>query len=251
MREDNAWDVRTLTSACLLPILKGDFFMENRTTQRIKKLTAVAVFAALAYVIHFVHIPVMFLNLDFKDVIMAICGMYFGPLSGIAVSVIVPLLEYPTSSTGVYGLIMNLCSSVTFVTVASVIYKYKKTLFGAIIALVSAAFSMTAVMMLANLFVTPYYMGVERSAVVALIPKVLLPFNAVKAMLNASLTLCLYKPLTKLLKVTGFGRNTELVGEIKQGSKRRTALVLVIGGAIAIISLVIIFAVLGGKIQFN
>ncbi|MBE6577258.1 MAG: ECF transporter S component [Ruminococcaceae bacterium] len=225
--------------------------MENKTTQKIKKLTAVAVFAALAYVIHFVHIPVMFLNLDFKDVIMAICGMYFGPLAGVAVSIIVPLLEYPTSSTGVYGLVMNIISSLTFVGVASVIYKYKKTLAGAIVSLVAAALSMTAAMMLANLFITPYYMGVERSAVVALIPKVLLPFNAVKAILNASLTLCLYKPLTKVLKATGFGRSGDASIEVKQGSKTRTVLVLVIGGVIAVISLVIIFAVLGGTLAFN
>ena len=56
---------------------------ENKNTQRIKKLTALAVLAALAYVLHFIHIPVMFLNLDFKDVVTAIAGMYFGPISGL------------------------------------------------------------------------------------------------------------------------------------------------------------------------
>ncbi len=225
--------------------------MENKTTQKIKKLTAVAVFAALAYVIHFVHIPVMFLNLDFKDVIMAICGMYFGPVAGIVVSVLVPLLEYPTSSTGVYGFIMNIISSLTFVGVASVIYKFKKSLSGAIIALAAAALSMTAAMMVANLFITPFYMGVERSAVVALIPRVLLPFNAVKAILNASLTLCLYKPLTRVLKATGFGKSEAVVSAPTKGSKTRTVLVFVIGGVIAAISLVVIFTVLGGTLAFN
>ena len=128
----------------------------NNTTEKIKKLTAVAVFAALAYVAHFIHIPVAFLNLDFKDVIMTVCGMYFGPLSGGVVAVLVPILEYPTSSTGVYGLIMNIISSVTFVCVASLIYKYKKTLTGAIIGLCSAILSVVAMMMLANLFITPF-----------------------------------------------------------------------------------------------
>ena len=225
--------------------------MQNKTTQRIKKLTAVAVFAALAYVVHFIHIPVMFLNLDFKDVIMAICGMYFGPIAGVAVAIVEPLIEYPTSSTGVYGLLMNIISSVTFVGTASVIYKYKKTLLGAVMALVSATLAMTAVMMLANLLITPYYMGVARTEVVALIPKVLLPFNAVKATLNASLTLCLYKPVTKVLKSTGFGKTDNGASPTQKGSRARSALVLVIGGAVAVVSLVIIFAVLGGKLQFN
>ena len=216
----------------------------NNTTVKIKKLTAVAVFAALAYVAHFIHIPVAFLNLDFKDVIMTVCGMYFGPLSGGIVAILVPLLEYPTSSTGVYGLIMNIISSVSFVCVASLIYKYKKTLTGAIIALLSAILSVIAMMMLANLFVTPFYMGVSRSEVVALIPTLLLPFNAVKAVLNASLTLCVYKPLTKILKRTGFGK-AEQVGADASGnaatrSALRTALVIAIGATIAAISLIII-----------
>ena len=168
----------------------------KRNSIYIKKLTALAVFAALAYVIHFIHIPVSFLNLDFKDVVMTVAGMYFGPVSGVVVAIAVPLLEFPTSETGIYGLIMNLISSVTFVGVASLIYRFKRTLSGAIIALISAAMSMTAVMMLANLFVTPFYMGVSRGDVVALIPTMLLPFNATKSILNASLTLCLYKPMT-------------------------------------------------------
>ena len=131
----------------------------SKTTQNIKKLVALAVFAALAYAVHFIHIPVSFLNLDFKDVVMTVAGMYFGPISGIAVAVIVPLLEFPTSETGVYGLIMNLLSSVTFVGIASLIYRFKRTFSGAVIGLSAAALSMTAVMMVANLYVTPYYMG--------------------------------------------------------------------------------------------
>ena len=227
----------------------------NNTTEKIKKLTAVAVFAALAYVAHFIHIPVAFLNLDFKDVIMTVCGMYFGPLWGGVVAVLVPLLEYPTSSTGVYGLIMNIISSVSFVGVASVIYKYKKTLMGAIVALCAAVLSMTAMMMLANLFVTPFYMGVSRTEVVALIPGLLLPFNAVKAVLNASLTLCVYKPLTRILKRTGFGKSEQKSGDSQSvdgnHSMLRTVLVISVGAVIAAISLIIIFTVLGGSIEFN
>lgn len=230
---------------------------QTKTTQKIKKLTALAVFAALAYVVHFIHIPVAFLNLDFKDVIMAIAGMYFGPVSGLALSVLVPLLEYPTSSTAEYGLIMNILSSASFVVTASLIYRFKKTLMGAIVGLVAAALSMTAVMMLANLVITPFYMGVSRSDVVTLIPTMLLPFNAVKAMLNASLTLCLYKPVTRILKSAGFARtgNTPLAdgagGEKASFFSTRTLLVWIIGGAIAIASLVIIFTILGGKLEFN
>ena len=227
--------------------------MKNDTGYKIKRLTAVAVFAALAYVIHFIHIPVGFLNLDFKDVIMAIAGMYFGPATGILLALLVPALEFPTSETGVYGLIMNAISSGTFVIVASVIYKFRKKLSGAIIALVAAALSTVAVMMVANLYITPYYMGVTQEAVISLIPTMLLPFNAVKAVLNASLTLCLYKPVTTVLKKTGFGRrhSAEQIENVKNGNPMYSILVWIIGGAIAIAALCVIFFVLGGRIAFN
>ena len=225
-----------------------------KNSQQIKKITALAVFAAVAYAVHFVHIPVAFLNLDFKDVIITVCGMYFGPVSGVIVAVIVPLLEYPTSSTGPYGLIMNIISSVTFVGVASLVYRFKKTLSGAIAALCAAVLSMTAVMMIANLFITHFYMGVSRGEVVAYIPTLLLPFNAIKAVLNAALTLCLYKPLTNVLKKTGFGKQSvsvELDEMAQKKAKLRSIIVWIVGGSIAVVSLCIIFFVLGGSITFN
>jgi len=227
--------------------------LQTKHTQKIKKLTALAVFAALAYAVHFVHVPVSFLNLDFKDVVMTVAGMYFGPVSGLIVAILVPLLEFPTSETGVYGLIMNLLSSVTFVFVASIIYRFKRTLTGAIVGLSAAALSMTAVMMVANLYITPYYMGVPRSMVVDLIPKLLLPFNAIKSVLNAALTLCLYKPMTTLLKKTGFGKQTSsnTTEEKQRATNIRSILVWIIGGTIAITALAIIFFVLGGSIKFG
>ncbi len=227
--------------------------MKNDTTYKIRRLTAIAVFAALAYVIHFIHIPVAFLNLDFKDVIMAIAGMYFGPVTGILLALLVPLLELPSSETGIYGLIMNALSSGTFIIVASMIYKFRRRLSGAIIALSVAAFSTVAVMMVANLYITPYYMGVTQEDVVSLIPSLLLPFNAVKSVLNAALTLCLYKPITTVLKKSGFGRRhrDEQAGTAENGNMRHSILVWVIAGTIAIFAFLVIFLVLGGKIAFN
>lgn len=226
------------------------------TTQKIKKMTAIAVFAALAYAVHFIHIPVSFLNLDFKDFVMTIAGMYFGPAAAAVLAVLVPLLEYPTSSTGPYGLIMNILSSGAFVIVASVIYKFKKTFTGAIVALCSACLSMVAVMMLANLFITPYYMsfaGITQKDIVKMIPTLLLPFNAIKAVLNATLTLMLYKPISNILKKSGFRSReaNEFNDADIKNRKLRSILVWIIGGIVAIAAFCIIFFVLGGKIAFN
>lgn len=226
--------------------------MNNRKNNfYVKRLVVLAVLAALAYAVHFIHIPVSFLNLDFKDVIITIGGMYFGPIGGLALAICVPLLEFITvSTTGVYGLIMNILGSSAFVLTASVIYRFKRTLTGAIVGLVTAVFSLTAVMIAANLFITPYYMGVSQADVVTLIPTLFLPFNAIKAVLNASLTLCLYKPITSVFKRTGFTvHGNENDGATSQNI-RYSVLIWIIGGCVAVASLAIIFLVLDGSIDF-
>jgi riboflavin transporter FmnP len=49
-----------------------------------------------------------------------------------------------------------------------------------------------------NLIITPLYMGAPREAVVAMLPTAIIPFNLIKAGLNAVLTFILYK------RVSGF-----------------------------------------------
>ncbi len=216
-------------------IEKGETMRESKNFQQIKRMTAVAMLCALAFVLTYLKIPVMFLSLEVKDSVIVLCTLLFGPVSGLVIAVLVPLLELIThSTTGVYGLIMNMLSSVTFALVAGVIYKYKRSFYGAIAALVSGVLSVTAVMVLANLFVTPYYMGVSTDAVIDLIPKVLLPFNLVKAMLNAAIVLLLYKPLSSVLKRTGF-----LVGNVAKNEEKNVFLRSI---GVTIIAFLVIFA---------
>ena len=173
---------------------------------KIKKLTAIAMFCALSYVCTvFVKIPGIagFLTLDVKDALIVLCSLLFGPFAGAVIAVTVPLLEMITiSGTGWYGFLMNALSSVTFSLTAGLIYKYHRTLWGAVIGLVCAVCSVTAVMLLANLLITPLYIGGSSADVAAMIPKILFPFNLVKASLNAALVMLLYKPLSKILKKT-------------------------------------------------
>lgn len=232
----------------------------QKSIEQLKKMTGVAMFAALAYLSMIIlRIPDIggFLTMDFKDVIITVSAMFFGPLSAVFISVLVPLLEFMTiSGTGVYGLIMNILSSLTFSLTASVIYKYKKTFFGAVIGLMSAVFAVTAVMMVANLVITPYYMKMPTSAVAALIPKLLLPFNLIKAIFNAAVTLILYKPLTAAMRRTDFFGKKRVVGDVektpeeRKKAKIRTAVLLSVGGVIAIASILIIIFVWGGRISF-
>lgn len=217
------------------------------SNHRIKKLCAVAMFCALAFVLTYVKIPVLFLSLEVKDAVIVLCTLLFGPISGLCIAVLVPFLEMVThSSTGIYGFLMNVLSSVTFAMVTGLIYKYKKSFYGAIIGLLSGIFAVTAVMVLANLFITPYYMGTTMQAVATLIPKVLLPFNFVKATLNGAIVLLLYKPISSVLKRTGFLASKPLSAESAMVARNRARSIAVtaIASLIIVASLAIIFFVL-------
>lgn len=212
---------------------------------QIKRLCVIAMFCAVAFVLTYIKLPVSFLSLEIKDSVIVLCTLIFGPSAGVLIAILVPILELVShSTTGVYGLIMNMLSSVTFATVTGLIYKYNKTFFGAMIALLSGVCSVTAVMLLANLLVTPYYMGVSVQDVAALIPKLLLPFNLIKATLNGAVVLLLYKPLSGILKKTGLIEGHRQMMEGKKPSRLRSWLVT--GAAVAVIlgSLAIIFLVL-------
>ena len=117
---------------------------------------------------------------------------------------LVALIELITiSGTGVYGFIMNFASSAAFSATAALIYKYKRNASGAIISFYSASIVMVTVMMLLNMFVTPYYMGVTTKTVMELIPTLFLPFNLAKAFLNSALAMMLYKPVTVAMRRAG------------------------------------------------
>ncbi len=226
--------------------------MNQTNAKKLRSMIVIALFAAMAYVaMLLIHIKVSFLTLDVKDAVITLCGLYFGPVAALAVSVIVPLLELITvSSTGFYGLIMNILGSVAFSLTASLLYKWKKTFWGAIMALVAAMATTTGVMLLANLLITPYYMGVTVSEVWALIPTLLLPFNAVKATLNAGVVLLLYKQLSGALR-----RARVLPASVREGSGERhvlrSALVIVAACVLIAACVAVIFFVLGGKISFG
>ncbi len=217
----------------------------NKQNEKTKKLVAIAMFCALAFVLTYVKIPVLFLSLEVKDAVIVLATLLFGPISGLVIAVVVPLLELLThSSTGVYGFVMNVLSSVTFSMVAGLIYKYKKSFYGAIVGLITGVMSVTAMMLLANLLITPYYMGVPMQEVAALIPKVLLPFNLVKATLNGAIVLLLYKPLSNVLKRTGFLTSRAKNEHREEKNLFRSVLVSAISLAIIALSLVIVFFVL-------
>lgn len=170
-----------------------------------KKLTTVAMLCAISYVVMlFGRIPmVLFLKYDPKDVIITIGGFIYGPITALLISLCVSVIEMITASdTGIYGLIMNVVSTCAFACTASVIYKHKRTFFGALLGLIFATLFMTGIMLLWNYYITPLYMQSSREAVAALLLPAFLPFNLIKGAMNSAFTMIVYKPVVNTLRKT-------------------------------------------------
>ena len=171
-----------------------------------KKTATLAMLAALAYVVMLVgRVPlVLWLKYDPKDVIIAISGFLFGPLSALSVSVVVSFVEMISASdTGIIGFVMNVLSTCTFVCPAAWLYHRKRSIHQAILGLLVGALLMTLAMVLWNYLITPLYMDQPRADVAAMLIPVFVPFNLLKAGLNTALTLLLYKPVNAALRRTG------------------------------------------------
>lgn len=212
-----------------------------------RKITLIAMFCAIAYVVMvFFRIPVvLFLKYEPKDVIFTIGGFLMGPLASAAMSVVVSLVEmFTVSDTGIIGFLMNVLSSCSFVCTAAVIYKKKHTLKGAVIGLVTGCAVMVAVMLLWNYFITPIYMGYPREAVAELLLPAFLPFNLLKGGINAAFTILLYKPVVTALRKAHLA--PESLGGGHESKGGRIGILLAAG--VLLVSCILLVLVMQGKI---
>ena len=104
-----------------------------------------------------------------------------------------------TGLGGPYGALMNFVSTSAFVIVAALIYRKKHDRNGAIIGLILGSLAMTAIMVPANLLITPLYLAVSREIVWQLILPAIIPFNILKGLISSILTLLVYKKISFLL----------------------------------------------------
>lgn len=216
--------------------------MTTKQNDKVKTLVILAMLTALAVAADiFLRINVGFLTYEPKDVIITIGAFIYNPIAGLIMSLVVCLIEMVTvSSTGIIGFLMSFLSSAMFVGVASVIYYRKKTMLRAIIGLAAGVLAMTAVMLLWNYIITPIYMGVPREAVVQMIPTLLLPFNLIKAGLNAALVLLLYKGVVTAL------RKSKLVpmrDSNDSENKRLNTVITVVVSALAVATLLLVLLI--------
>ena len=173
-----------------------------------KTIVSLAMLTAIAYIVMLLSklMPsVMFLDFDFKDVVICIGGFTFGPMAAAIISILVAFIEMITiSTTGVIGFIMNALATCAFCCTASFIYKKLHTKKGAVLGLGLGVVCLVVVMLLWNYLITPLYMtGYSRADVAGLLPTLFLPFNLAKGGMNMAATLLLYPPVVSAMRRAG------------------------------------------------
>lgn len=175
---------------------KGSIGQKSIST---KQLTTLGVMSALSIVLMvLIRIPfptAPFLEYDPADVPILISTFLFGPWWGLLMTVVVSVLQGITVSvsSGIIGIIMHIAATGGFVITAGLIYKRGKSIKRAVIALALGTVIQTVLMAGMNLVFTPIFMKTPLETVLAMMIPTIIPFNLIKAGVNAAITFFVYK----------------------------------------------------------
>ena len=132
--------------------------------------------------------------------------------------------------------------------IASFIYRKFRSINGALVAFFAAIIATTGVMLLLNIFVTPIYLfdylkvmpeAAAREYVMSILPTILLPFNASKALLNSSVAMLLYKPLT-----VAFAKAKLVQGKATKLTFNKYSIVIIVVGTITLAAAIVSFVII-------
>ena len=194
---------------------------------RIKKMTVIAIFSAIAFVLMFIEFSVPslipgFVKMDFSEIPALLTAFMFGPLEGMAVCLIKNLLHLTVTSTGGVGELANFLLGAAFAGTAGLIYRIKHTFAGGLIGCLSGSAAMAIVGFPVNYFITyPFYANVffkgDMEIIIGMYKAILpssdtlaksllifnTPFNLVKGLLVSAVVMLCYKRLSILYKSIG------------------------------------------------
>ena len=227
--------------------------MTKNNRNHLRLLAALALFCALAYAVTLIfHIKVSFLTFDAKDAVVCIAAMIFGVLPSTVIALVVSTIEaISISDTAFWGWLMNFISTAVFAAVAGIVYRRVRKMWGAILGLGLAVVIFTGVMMAMNLIITPIYMKTSVEVVKGLIPTLLLPFNLIKALLNAALVLAFYKPIVTALRKARVLPARELAVETAgYRMNAKSVAVLCVAAAVAVGCVLAMLYLMNGSFSF-
>lgn len=182
------------------PTAQASIANTNRWSTRV--LVTIALLCAISVLLSFVEFPLLpgvaWLSYDASIMPAAVCGFAYGPAAGLACGII-SVVAHGILFADFTGALMNLLVVIGFIWPAALVYKRVHTLKGAIAGLAFGIVLAVLMAVLGNLVVTPAWLGVPLDAVVAMIVPILIPFNLLKGLLNAILTLIVYKAISNLI----------------------------------------------------
>ena len=189
----------------------------------VRYMSTVGILTAISAVVMLFEFPIWFApefyKLDFSEVVVAIGAFTLGPVAGIIIELlknILNLLLNGTTTAGV-GEFANFVLGCAFIVPASLIYKYSRTLKGALIGLIVGTVSLALIGALMNMYVLlPLYSYFYKAPIEAfveagkavnrnivdlktLIVFAVIPFNLLKALVVSVITLFSYKKLSTII----------------------------------------------------
>lgn len=174
-------------------------------TEQTRKLVVMAMLVALSVVlIAAIHLPlipiVSFLEYDPADIPILIGAMAYGPVAGLVLTVVAAVIQGTfISTTGPWGILMHIIATGAMTLAASTIYKYRHTRTGAVIGLLCGTLARGLVMIPANHFITPIWMGAPTAMVDELMLPGILPFNLLVGAINSVVTFLVYKTVSRFI----------------------------------------------------
>ena len=196
---------------------------KKRSLSPAKRISYVAMFSAVAAVLHILDLPLFFApsfyKIDFSELAVLICTFYLGPVSGVVCELLKIFLKLliKGTSTAYVGDFANFFVGCSMVLPASIIYHCKKSRKTAIWGMVTGTLIMTVFGSAFNaIYLIPKFselFHLELDAIISmgtavnpaitnlstLVLFAVVPFNILKGVVVSVMTLLLYKRVERLL----------------------------------------------------
>lgn len=216
--------IAIIAALAILARLAERFLLKKRQVSPARRVTIVAVCAAIATILHILDFPLLFLapefyKLDFSELPVLLCGFFLGPSASVAceaVKIFLKLLLKGTS-TAFVGDFANFAVGCSMVLPATIVYHLHKSRHGAWMGLVLGTLVLTVFGSAFNaIYLLPKFSelyGIPLDAIIGMgsaingnihsittfVLLAVAPLNLVKGISVSVLTLLLYKRVARPL----------------------------------------------------
>ena len=216
--------IAIIAALAILARLAERFLLKRRQVSPARRVTIVAVCAAIAAILHILDFPLLFLapefyKLDFSELPVLLCGFFLGPSASVAceaVKIFLKLLLKGTS-TAFVGDFANFAVGCSMVLPATIVYHLHKSRHGAWMGLVLGTLVLTVFGSAFNaIYLLPKFSelyGIPLDAIIGMgsaingnihsittfVLLAVAPLNLVKGISVSVLTLLLYKRVARPL----------------------------------------------------